>query len=251
MKLKELLKFILEVLKKYFIGDGTVVLDGEIDEEVDIKPIEPVVEPIEEVEEDVSKVIPVKEKVVIEPEKHGKQALTFVDCDKVKVKTLISEYKHFKTTYKGITIHNNGNTKSTAANDVAYALNKRYVNDGYDASWHYSVDDTQVVRFVPWGYSCWCSGDGSKGYGNSKTINIEINEFNGYKNPSDPRWIKARENAIHLIAQLCVDMNWSIDAVGTHNDRSGKNCPRVILKEGLNEFKIEIAKEINNIKEDN
>ena len=187
------------------------------------------------------------EKVEVEL-KLGKEALIFVNCDKIKVKTLIKEYNHFKTSYKGITVHNNGNVKSTAQRDVDYALNKRYVNDGYDASWHYSVDDTQVVRFVPWGYSCWASGDGSKGYGNSQTINIEINEFGGYNNSNDPKWVQARINSIHLIAQLCVDMNWSTDAIGMHFDRSGKNCPRVIRKEGWNEFIIDVKKEIDAMK---
>lgn len=118
-------------------------------------------------------------------------------------------------------------------------------------SWHYSVDDKEVVRFLAhpnhWNYSCWCSGDGAKGFGNAKTINIEINEFNGYNNPNDPKWLKARQNAIHLIAQLLYDHGWDISKMGTHKDRSGKNCPRVILKE-LSQFKKEVQEVLNKLK---
>lgn len=117
-------------------------------------------------------------------------------------------------------------------------------------SWHYSVDDKEVVRFLThpdyWNYSCWCSGDGNKGFGNAKTINIEINEFNGYNNAKDPKWLKARKNAIHLVAQLLYDYNWGIDKIGTHKDRSGKNCPRVILKE-LTQFKKEVKEVLDKL----
>ena len=113
------------------------------------------------------------------------------------------------------------------------------------------MDDKEIVRFLAhpsfWNYSCWCSGDGAKGFGNAKTINIEICEFNGYSNPKDPKWLKSRENAIHLIAQLLYDHNWSIDKMGTHKDRSGKNCPRVILKE-FAQFKKEVQEILNKLK---
>ena len=235
--IKKLLNILLSIIKKDVVE---AVIEAE-------EPIEDTTEPLEEIEIDNTIIVEDVLEAVIEPV--GRDALTFIDCDANKVATLIKEYSHFKTTYKGITVHNNGNTKSTAQNDVDYALNKRYKNDGYDASWHYSVDDTEVIRFVPWGYTCWAAGDGSKGYGNSETLNIEINEFNGYTDSSDEKWIKARENAVHLIAQICVDMNWSVDAVGQHYDRSGKNCPRVIRKEGWNEFLIDINKMMTKIKE--
>jgi N-acetylmuramoyl-L-alanine amidase len=179
-------------------------------------------------------------------EKIGKERLSFFNADKTKIKRVIDTYKHFRTTFEGITIHNNGNPRANARADVNWALNQLP-----KVSWHYSVDDKEVVRFLAhpdfWNYSCWCSGDGAKGFGNTKTINIEICEFDGYNNPKDPKWLKSRENAIHLIAQLLHDHNWSIDKIGTHKDRSGKQCPRVILKE-LAQFKKEVNEVLNKLK---
>lgn len=176
----------------------------------------------------------------------GKDTLTFVNADKNKIGNLISKYSHFRTNFEGITIHNNGNINSTARGDVNWALNNLP-----GVSWHYSVDDKEVVRFLAhpdfWNYSSWSCGDGARGFGNAKTINIEINEFKGYTNPKDPKWIKARENAIHLVAQLLFDYGWGIDKIYTHKDHNGKNCPRVILKE-LNQFKNEVQIILNKMK---
>ena len=180
-------------------------------------------------------------------EKVGKELLSFFNADKTKIRKVIDTYNHFKTTFEGITIHNNGNPKASAKDDVNWALNSLP-----KVSWHYSIDDKEVVRFLAhpdfWNYSCFCSGDGRLGFGNAKTINIEICEFNGFTNPQDERWLKARENAIHLIAQLLYDHNWDISKVGTHKDRSGKNCPSVILKEGLEQFKDEVNDVLQRLK---
>lgn len=175
--------------------------------------------------------------------KYGKEAVTIKDHPKKdEIKNVIAKNKHFRTTYKGITVHNNGNPKSTAYGDISYAIN-------HSVSWHYSCDDKESLRFIPYGYSCWACGDGSKGFGNAKTINIEINEHGGYANINDARWIKARSNAIHLIAQLCVDHKWGTDVIGQHHDRSGKNCPRILRKGNeWEKFINEINEEITNIK---
>ena len=212
------------------------------------KPTEP---PQEEEKAEEQPNIPIKEETPPEPpkqpEKVGKELLSFRNADVTKVDRLIKSYGHFRTKYEGITIHNNGNVNSTAMNDVNWALN----NIGKaNVSWHYSVDDKEVVRFLAtrYGHSCWCAGDGARGFGNSKTINIEINEFNGFNNPNDPRYVKARQNAIYLIAQLCYDEGWTIKNIGRHQDRSGKNCPRVINKHGYVQFLKEVEEHLNKIK---
>lgn len=180
----------------------------------------------------------------------GVDRLAFADCDQVKLDALIKRYGHFKTKFEGVTLHNNGNTKSTAANDVNWALN----NIGRaNVSWHYSVDDKQVVRFLAarkdGSYSAWAAGDGARGFGNSKTINIEINEFSGWANKADPKWKAARKNAVHLVAALLHFNKWGISNIYTHRDHSpsNKNCPRVILRDGLEDFKAEVLKVLNEL----
>ena len=233
---------------------------GEPEEEVEIIEVEPkeehndeeTIEPPQEEEKEAEQpIIPEEPKPAPEPPKQplklGKELLAFRNADLTKIDQLIKSYNHFNTKFEGITVHNNGNTTSTAWNDVSWALN----NIGKaNVSWHYSVDDKEVVRFLARRYnvSCWCSGDGARGFGNSKTINIEINEFNGFNNPNDPRYVKARQNAIYLIAQLCYDEGWTIKNIGRHFDRSGKNCPRVLMKYGWTQFLKEVEEHLNKIK---
>lgn len=145
---------------------------------------------------------------------------------------IVKANKHFATEYEGFTIHNNGNVRSSGDEDINWASKQSTKEEkGYHPSWHYSVDRDGVIRFIPWGYSCYAAGDGVRGFGNAKTINIEINEYNGFANPSDENWLKARKNATKLIAQISFDKGWGIDKVKQHWHRSKKNCPRVLRKD--------------------
>ena len=66
-----------------------------------------------------------------------------------------------------ITIHNTANDAS-ANNEVSYMRN----ND-QSTSFHFAVDDKEVVQGIPTNRNAWHCGDGS-GNGNRKSIGIEI-----------------------------------------------------------------------------
>ena len=108
----------------------------------------------EEVQIPIEEEKPLKEPKNDVKEKMGKKALSFYNWDSKQVGAVIKKYGHWKTTFEGITIHNNGNVSSSARGDVLWAT-----RDFPGVSWHYSVDDKEVVRFLAhpnhWNYSCW------------------------------------------------------------------------------------------------
>ena len=169
------------MIKEFFISKETPIIEDNTDEDKPIIPNqkETTQKPLQETKRRNKSIYLKrnKEEPKNEPkEKIGKERLSFFNADKTKIKRVIDTYKHFRTKFEGITIHNNGNSSASAKNDVNWALNELP-----KVSWHYSVDDKEVVRFLAhpdfWNYSCWCSGDGQSL--KCKTINIEICEFNG------------------------------------------------------------------------
>ena len=125
---------------------------------------------------------------------------------------------------KFITIHNTANTgKGAGARSHASYMT---VNGGQNksVSYHYVVDDSEIIRLIPDTEIAWHAGDGARGVGNLQSIAIEICE-----NPeSDLR--KATDNAAELTARLMSDWKIPIANVVQHNHWSGKNCPRRIRK---------------------
>ena len=123
---------------------------------------------------------------------------------------------------KFITIHNTANTgKGAGARSHASYMT---VNGGQNksVSYHYVVDDSEIIRLIPDTEIAWHAGDGAKGVGNLQSLAIEICE-----NPeSDLR--KATDNAAELTARLMSDWKIPIANVVQHNHWSGKNCPRRI-----------------------
>ena len=115
---------------------------------------------------------------------------------------------------KYITIHETGN-KNKGANALNHA---KYINNGSSATWHYTVDDVQVIQHFDDRVQCWHSGDG-EGDGNLNSIGIEmcIN--------SDGNMNKTIDNTIELIQYLMNKYNIPINNVVQHNHWSGKNCP--------------------------
>ena len=65
----------------------------------------------------------------------------------------------FTRTPSRVVIHNTGND-APAANEIAYMLR----ND-YEVSFHYAVDDQEIVQGLPEERNAWASGDG-RGKGN-------------------------------------------------------------------------------------
>ena len=66
-----------------------------------------------------------------------------------------------------VTVHNTANDAS-AANEVAYMI-----SNNNEVSFHYAVDDKEIVQGVPENRNTWNAGDGN-GPGNRKSISVEI-----------------------------------------------------------------------------
>lgn len=147
------------------------------------------------------------------------------------VKNLVPQSKWtlkcpYTMTPEAITVHNTANDAS-AANEIAYMVR----NDS-STSFHYAVDDIQAVQGVEENRNAWHAGDGGDGFGNRKTIGIEI----CYSLNGGERFIKAEQNAAELIAGILKRYGWGIDKVGTHQMRSGKYCPHRTLDLGWERF---------------
>lgn len=139
-----------------------------------------------------------------------------IECpsDKVKIKC------PYAMTPTRIVIHNTANDAS-AANEIAYML-----SNNKETSFHFAVDDKEIVQGIPLNRNAWHAGDGD-GKGNREGIAIEI----CYSKSGGERWLKALENAAELTAKLLKDYGWGIDRVTKHQDYSGKHCPHRILDE--------------------
>lgn len=122
---------------------------------------------------------------------------------------------------KRIIIHNTANDAS-AQNEIAYmhGNNKK-------VSFHFAVDDIEVIQALPLDRNSWNAGDGGNGKGNREGISIEI----CYSKSGGERWLKAVDNAAKLTAKLLKDYGFGIDKVTKHKDYSGKHCPHRILDE--------------------
>lgn len=168
------------------------------------------------------------------------------------IKNLVPENKYnikcpYEMKAEYITVHNTAND-ATARNEVAYMT-----NNNYEISYHFAVDDKEVVQSLPLDRNGWHAGDGN-GTGNRKSIGIEI----CYSKSGGNKFIKAEQNAVELIVHLLKERGWGIDRVKKHQDWSNKYCPHRTLDMGwdrfikmietaLNGAKNEPANEVNNI----
>ena len=125
-----------------------------------------------------------------------------------------------------IVVHNTANDAS-AKNEIAYMI-----GNNNEVSFHYAVDDKEVVQGIPENRNAWHAGDGSKGKGNREGIAIEI----CYSKSGGPKFTKAEENAIELIVDILKRYGWGIDKVTKHQDYSGKYCPHRTLDIGWDSF---------------
>jgi N-acetylmuramoyl-L-alanine amidase len=123
---------------------------------------------------------------------------------------------------ESITLHNTFNDAS-ANNEVQYMI-----NNNNQVSFHYAVDDTEVVQGPPLNRNAWAAGDGSTGPSNRKSVHVEI----CYSKSGSEKYKKAVALSIKFIAQLLYERGWGIDRVKKHQDWSGKYCPHRILEEG-------------------
>jgi len=139
-----------------------------------------------------------------------------IECpqDKIKIKC------PHKMTPTRIVIHNTANDAS-AENEVKYMHSNKN-----ETSFHFAVDDKEIVQGIALDRNAWHAGDGN-GKGNREGIAIEI----CYSKSGGARFEKAVKNAAELTAKLLKDYGWGIDKVTKHKDYSGKNCPHRILDE--------------------
>ncbi|WP_245548536.1 peptidoglycan recognition protein family protein [Gracilibacillus lacisalsi] len=123
---------------------------------------------------------------------------------------------------KTVTVHQTGNTNK-GADAVAHAKIQLKGNPR-DASWHYQVDDTQVIQSFEDDAQCWHATDG-RGPGNLDSIAVElcIN--------SDGDYQKTLENGAQLVKHLLDKHNLSISDVKQHHDWYPKNCPAQLRAE--------------------
>lgn len=120
---------------------------------------------------------------------------------------------------EGITVHNTANNAS-AENEIAYMI-----RNNNTTSYHYAVDDIEIVQGLPEDRNGWHAGDGDDGKGNRSTIGIEICYSTGDK----AKFEKAQENAAEFVAYKLKQYNWGIEKVYTHKHWSGKHCPHRTL----------------------
>ncbi|MEK4419403.1 peptidoglycan recognition protein family protein [Bacillus sp. FSL M7-0417] len=155
-------------------------------------------------------------------------------------KNLVSEAKyalkcpnHMDAEY--ITIHNTANDAS-AANEISYMI-----GNTSSTSFHFAVDDKEVIQGLPLNRNAWHTGDGTNGTGNRKSIGVEI----CYSKSGGAKYEAAEKLAIKFVAQLLKERGWGIDRVRKHQDWNGKYCPHRILSEGRwDEVKAAIEKEL-------
>ena len=125
-----------------------------------------------------------------------------------------------------IVVHNTANDAS-AENEIKYMIS----NDN-QVSFHYAIDDKQIVQAILESRNAWHAGDGGNGKGNRQGIGIEI----CYSKTGGSRFIEAEKLAAKFIAFMLKEKGWGIDKVTKHQDYSGKYCPHRTLDMGWQRF---------------
>lgn len=147
------------------------------------------------------------------------------------VKNLVSESKYsvkcpYSMTPEFIVVHNTAND-ATAANEVKYMI-----SNNNQVSFHFAVDDKEVVQGLPTDRNAWHAGDDGSGRGNRYGIAVEI----CYSKSGGARFENAEKNAAKFIAQLLKERGWGVDKVKKHQDFSNKYCPHRTLDKGWASF---------------
>lgn len=146
-------------------------------------------------------------------------------------KLLVDESKYnikcpYEMKAEFIVVHNTAND-AAAENEIKYMIG----NDK-KVSFHYAVDDKEIVQGIPTNRNTWNAGDGANGQGNRKGIAIEI----CYSKSGGDKFIQAEKNAAEFIASILKEKGWGIDKVKKHADFSKKYCPHRTLDMGWDRF---------------
>ena len=144
----------------------------------------------------------------------------------------------YSMTPEFIVVHNTANDAS-ARNEIAYMI-----SNNNQVSFHYAVDDKEIVQGIPENRNAWHAGDGASGPGNRKGIGIEI----CYSKSGGQRFIEAEKLATKFIAYKLKEKGWGIDRVKKHQDFSGKYCPHRTLDMGWQRFLGMVQNELDKLK---
>lgn len=147
------------------------------------------------------------------------------------IKNLVSTSKYnikcpYSMNAEFIIVHNTANDAS-AKNEIAYMI-----GNNNQVSFHYAIDDKEIVQGIPENRNAWHAGDGGSGKGNRKGLSIEI----CYSKSGGSRFIEAEKLAVKFIAHKLKEKGWGIDKVTKHQDYSGKYCPHRTLDMGWQRF---------------
>ena len=137
-----------------------------------------------------------------------------------------------------IVVHNTANDAS-ARNEVAYM-----VRNNNQVSFHYAIDDKEIVQGIPENRNAWHAGDGGNGLGNRKGLSIEI----CYSLSGGSKFVAAEKLAAKFIAYKLQEKGWGIDKVKKHQDFSGKYCPHRTLDMGWQRFLDMVKSELDKLK---
>ena len=154
------------------------------------------------------------------------------------IKKLVSETMYdIKCPYpmkpEFIVVHNTAND-STAMNEINYMI-----TNAHKTSFHYAIDDKNIIQGIPDNRNAFHAGDGVNGPGNRKGLSIEI----CYSKSGGEKFDKAEQLAAKFIAYKLKEYGWDISKVKKHQDFSGKYCPHRTLDLGWNRFLNMVSKE--------
>lgn len=156
------------------------------------------------------------------------------------IKNLVAQSKYnikcpYTMTAEFIVVHNTANDAS-ARNEVAYMI-----GNNNQVSFHYAIDDKEIVQGIPEDRNTWNAGDGGNGNGNRKGLSIEI----CYSKSGGNKFIEAEKLAAKFIASKLKEKGWGIDKVTKHQDYNGKYCPHRTLDMGWQRFLDMVQSELN------
>ncbi|MEC1778390.1 peptidoglycan recognition family protein [Schinkia azotoformans] len=139
--------------------------------------------------------------------------------DHIPFSTPFNRRPNIKMIPNTITIHSTANLKSTAKNERGWLENP---SNKRQASWHYVVDDKDIIEAIPPNYVAWHATDG-RGDGNMKSISVEMCE-------SGNRELVIKRTQ-ELVKYLMKKHN--IQKVVRHYDwYKNKTCPRILNNDG-------------------
>ena len=159
------------------------------------------------------------------------------------IKNLVSTSKYnikcpYSMNAEFIVVHNTANDAS-AKNEIAYMI-----RNNNQVSFHYAIDDKEIVQGIPENRNTWNAGDGGSGKGNRKGLSVEI----CYSKSGGNKFIEAEKLAAKFIAFKLKEKGWDISKVMKHQDFNKKYCPHRTLDMGWQRFLNIIQIELNKLK---